>query len=156
VDDPIVAQSAAISSCTYVAVPGEKMAMATVWTGENAKNYLIDESAQLQDGCNLHFSASTNPEQPTPFPPDLEALKSESIQDLLIRDLEAQKGCGGSYSQLPDLGENAYTFQSIFVGAVVGVATDDAYYNFVVGDVGMSPEQALEAAKGLVQRAANP
>ncbi|NOY97677.1 MAG: hypothetical protein GXP40_00525 [Chloroflexi bacterium] len=155
VDEPILAQDAAVASCTYVAVPGEKMVMATVYAGENAKNYLLNDIAQLKNGCELSYGSSTNPEAPTPFPAEVEALRGQSILELFLQDLELQEGCGGSYSQVPELGKNAYTFRSIFVGSVIGVATEDAYVVFVVGDVGMTPEQALDAAIELVKRAAN-
>ena len=153
VDEPIIAQDATVQSCTYIAVPGERLVMATVYTGDNAKNYLLNEIAQLKNGCDLSYSASTHPEQPTPFPPEVETLRSESILDLFIMDLTALEACGVSYSQVSDLGDNAYTFQSIFVGATIGVATEDAFVVFVVGDVSVTPGQALEAAIELIKRA---
>ncbi len=153
VDEPIIAQDATVQSCTYIAVPGERLVTATVYTGDNAKNYLLNEIAQLKNGCDLSFSASTHPEQPTPFPPEVETLRSTSIQDLFLMDLVTREGCGLSYSQVTNLGDNAYTFQSFFVGAVIGVATEDAFVVFVVGDVSVSPEQALDAAIDLVRQA---
>ncbi|MCJ7435774.1 MAG: DUF3558 domain-containing protein [Anaerolineales bacterium] len=156
VDEPIVVDDATVRSCMYNAVPGEKLISVSVYTGGNAKNNLLNEIAQLQNGCNLSFKGSTKPQTPTPFPPEVEALKIESILDLYLRDLEIQKGCGGSYAQLADLGDNAYTFQSFIVGTVIGVATDDVLVYFVIGDISMTPEQTLEAAKGLVKRATSP
>jgi hypothetical protein len=153
VDEPIQASNSAVVSCTYIAVPGEKFVTVAVYEGENAKNYLLNEISQLQAGCELRMSTG---EQPTTFPPEVEALRSQSMLDLFLRDLEVQKGCGGSYAQVTDLGNNAYTFQTFIVGAVIGVATEDAFITFLVGDISMTPERALEAAKGLVQRAASP
>ena len=153
VDNPIIAEDETVKSCTYIAVPGERLVTVTVYAGDNAKNYLLNETAQLQNGCELHYSTSTNPEQPTPFPLDIEALRSESVLDLFLRDLAALEGCGLSYSQVPELGDNAYSFQSIFVGATIGVATDDAFVIFIVGDINATSEQALDAAIQLIKRA---
>lgn len=156
VDEPFIADEATFRLCMYSAVPGEKMVSVTVFEGENAKNYFLNSSTQLLNGCQMSFTATTRQQTPTPFPPEVEALKVESILDLYLRDLEAWKGCGGSYAQLADLGDNAYTSQGFIVGAVIGVATEDVYASFLVGDTGMTPEQALEAAKGLVRRATSP
>jgi len=156
VDEPFIADEATFRLCMYSAVPGEKMVSVTVFEGENAKNYFLNSSTQLLNGCQMSFTATTRQQTPTPFPPEVEALKVESVLDLYLRDLEAWKGCGGSYAQLADLGDNAYTSQGIIVGAGIGVATENVFVSFLVGDTGMTPEQALEAAKGLVRRATSP
>ena len=155
VDNPIIAEDETVKSCTYIAVPGERLVTVTVYEGDNAKNYLLNETAQLQNGCELHYSTSTNPEQPTPFPPDMEALRSESVLDLFLRDLAASEECGLSYSQVLELGDNAYSFQSIFIGATIGVATDNAFVIFIVGDINASSEQALDAAIQLIRELQN-
>ena len=157
VDEPILASATSVASCTYIAVPGEKFATVAVYEGEHAKNYLLNEISQLQASCELSMSTG---EQPTTFLPEVEALRSQSILMLLQQDLALRDDCwkaqGFSYEQVTDLGENVYSYTSFLQGAVIGVATDDAYITFLMADVNATPEQALEAAKKLVQLATSP
>ncbi len=150
VEDAIAAQDISVSSCTYIAVPGKNFVTVAVYEGDKAKNYLINEIAQLQNGCHLGFSTAS--QQPTPFPPELEALRGDSIQELLEKDLGLQQDCGlGDYSNIPELGENAYTYSKWVQGALIGVATEDALYTFLVADTSSPPDEALNQAKGFVQ-----
>ncbi len=154
VAEPILAQDAMVTSCTYIAVPGEKFVTVAVYTGENARNHLLSEIAQLRDGCQLKFSTSTGEGNPTPMPPEVEALRGDPLIDLFLKDLAEQEGCGmsrGTYSQISELGNNAYTFMTFIQGAVIGVATQNAFVTFLVADIQMTSEQALQAATELVR-----
>ncbi len=154
VDDPIKASDTAVVSCTYLAVPGEKYATVAVYEGENAKNYLLNEIAQLQAGCELSMSTG---EQPTSFSPEVEALRSQSNLELFKQDLALKEECWGGqgfvYNQLVNLGENVYSYEAFLQGAVVGVATDNAFLTFLIADVSATPEQAQAAAMDLISRA---
>lgn len=152
VDKPILASDTSVTSCTYIAVPGEKFATVAVYEGEHAKNYLLNEIEQLQAGCELNMSTG---EQPTTFSSDVESLRSQSILALFQQDLEISSDCwnahGFSYEQITSLGENAYFFTSFLQGAVIGVATEDAFVTFLVADISATPEQALEMVEELVK-----
>lgn len=150
VDEPVIAQDATVASCTYIATPGEKFVTVAVYIDENARNHLLNEIAQLQNGCQ--FSLGTASEQPTPFPPEVEALRTSSIEELFVKDLALQDGCGlGPYAQLTDLGENAYTGFTFVQGVIIGVATDNAFVTFLVADTNSSHEDALGKAKEIVK-----
>jgi len=152
VDKPILASDTSVTSCTYIAVPGEKFATVAVYEGVHSKNYLLNEIEQLQADCELTMSTG---EQPTTFSSEVEALRSQSILALLQQDLEISSDCwkahGFSYEQITDLGENVYFFPSFLQGAVIGVATEDAYITFLIADINATPEQALEAVTELVK-----
>lgn len=151
VDDPILASDSFVASCTYIAIPGEKFATVAVYEGDSAKNHLLNEIAQLQAGCELSI---TTGEQPATFPPEIEAQRAQSMLDLFKQNLALKEGCWGGqgffYEQMDTLGANAYTYETFLQGAVIGVATDDAYLTFLVADVNATSEQALEAARELV------
>lgn len=152
VDKPILASDTSVTSCTYIAVPGDKFATVAVYEGEHAKNYLLNEIEQLQAGCELTMSTG---EQPTTFSSEVESMRSQSILALFQQDLEISSDCwkayGFSYEQIAGLGENVYFFTSLLQGAVIGVATEDAYITFLVADISATPEQALEMVKELVK-----
>jgi hypothetical protein len=153
VGDAIVAQDATVTSCTYLAgAGGEKFATVAIYTGDSAKNHLMNEIAQLQNGCQ--FSLGTAADQPTPFPAEVESLRAKSIEDLWVQDLGLQQSCGlGPYSQMADLGENAYEGFAFVQGALIGVADENALATFLIADSGASKEEALSSAKELVKLA---
>lgn len=151
VTDTIPADSDTLRSCTYIAKPGEQFVTIAVYQGEAAKLYLLSEIAQLQNDCSVSYSFSTNPEEPTPLPPEVQALMSSTLPELFVMDLEVQTGCGGSYQALPELGSNVYTFQTFIMGAIIGIASDDIYVTFLYADVGLDAEQSLAVVEELVQ-----
>ncbi|MDH5506692.1 MAG: hypothetical protein OEZ02_05690 [Anaerolineae bacterium] len=151
VTETIPADSDTLRSCTYVSVPGEQFVTIAVYQGEAAKLYFLDEIAQLQEDCSLSYSYSTNADNPTPLPPAVQSLGSNSLVDLFVMDLELQSGCGGSYQALTELGSNVYTFQTFIRGAVVGIAYEDLYVTFLYADAGKEADQALAVVKALIE-----
>jgi hypothetical protein len=157
VDGPVRTSDTSVVSCSYFAVPAERFVTVTVYEGEDARNYLLNEITQLQSGCELVLSTG---ELPTTFPPEVEALRSQSILDLFKQDLSVKSDCWGGqgfkFEQLAELGENVYFYEAFLQGAIIGVATENAFITFLVGDVGAAPEQALEEAKEVVRQAVSP
>lgn len=113
----------------------------------------MNEYAQRLAGCTITYSFGTDSEEPTPFPADVEAQMDNSVLDIFIMNLEAQKDCGGYYETLPDFGANVYTFKTFVKGAIIGIASEDMYVTFVYryGYDILDAEQSLEIVKELVK-----
>jgi hypothetical protein len=150
VGDAVVAKDEVQTSCTYMAGGGESLVTMSARNEAGAKSFLLSDIAALQDNCEVIW-LNTWAGEPA-LSPEVEALRSETVLDLFINDLELQEGCGLTYEQLDDLGGNAYHFMPFF-GVVIGVATDDALVTFLLSDAGMSAEAQMDAAKELVRLA---
>jgi hypothetical protein len=150
VGDAVVAEDEVQKSCTYIAVPGESFVTVDVFKEAGAKSFLLSDISGLQDECSPIW-LNTWAGEPT-LSPEVETLRSGTVLDLFIKDLELQEGCGLSYEQLNDLGENAYHFMPFF-GVLIGVATDDTLATFFLTDPSMSPETQMSADKELVRSA---
>jgi len=146
----IPADSDTLRSCTYIILPGEQFVTISVYEGEAAKRFLIHERTQMLDGCSLSYLFSSDPGEPTPFPPELEADMDSSLLELFVMDLETQEGCGAAYKAMPGIGANAYTFSTFVQGAVIGVAGEDIYFTLLYADANMDFNSALDLAEQLV------
>jgi len=150
VGDAIVAKDDVQTSCTYMAGGGETLVTVSTRDKAGAKSFLLSDIAALQDECEVIW-LNTWAGEPA-LAPDVEALRSETVLDLFITDLELQESCGLTYQQLTDLGGNAYHFMPFF-GVTIGVATDDALVTFLLSDASMSADAQMDAAKELVRLA---
>lgn len=151
VDDPTLAQETTFSMCTYIVKPGEFVTI-TIYEEDHAKSNFLNEIAQFQQGCSLSYRATTRDETPTPLPPDVEALRSESIPELFLKNREMRKGCGGSHSQISELGSNVYALQQTGLNAAgIGIVTENVYVQYSLFITDMSAEQALETVTELVK-----
>ena len=151
VDEPTLTQETAFSMCFYIIKPGEGLTI-TIFEGDHAKNNFLNEIAQLQQGCSLSYKATTREETPTPLPPDVEALRSKSISDLFLEDRELWKSCGGSHSQMAELGSNVYALRQMGLNSAgIGITTENIYAHYSLFLSDMTAEQALEAVTKLVK-----
>lgn len=151
VESTIPASDATLSSCSYFAIPGEKFITVSVWEGENARRYFINEIAQLSDGCQLTYAYSTDPEEPTPFPDEYALLMDETIPDLFQMDLVKMAECGMESIALPEFSPTASTYYTFIEGGLVGIATDDLFVTFLYFDSAQDKAASLESVLQLVR-----
>lgn len=145
IDNVLPASDATTSSCTYMIGAGEKMITVAVWEGENAKRYLINEIAQLSNGCGLSYSFSTDAEEPTPFPDEYQLMLDETIPTLFHLQMASYQECDYEAEAIPEFGSAAYSYFIFIEGGLVGIATDDMYVTFVYYDSEQDKAASLES-----------
>jgi len=147
--DPITAENEVLASCTYITVPGETFITISTYDEQGAKSFLLSDIAALQANCSGIW-LNTWAGEPA-LSAEIEALRSESVLDLFLMDMELQASCGFPTTQLVELGENAYQFLPF--GTIIGVASENAFVLFTLQDGSTTPEDQLAAAKELVRLA---
>ncbi|MBW8010397.1 MAG: hypothetical protein FVQ83_04025 [Chloroflexi bacterium] len=151
VESVIPASDASLNSCTYMIGAGEKLITVSVWEGENAKSYFINEIAQLSNDCGLSFSFSTDPEEPTPFPDEYQLLLDETIPALFQMHTDLYQACEYGAEPIPEFGRSAYSIYTFIEAGLVGIATDDMFVTFVYFDSGQDKTASLESVLELLR-----
>ncbi|NPV77522.1 MAG: hypothetical protein HPY59_14270 [Anaerolineae bacterium] len=134
------------STCTYFTGTGKGIYI-SISLGDQAKKNLLNEIAQYQKGCSISYSGGTN--TATPFPPEVEALMSKSVLELLQMDIQMQGNCGRKVEPIPEFGPHAYAYltpTALQIGTVV-IVSGDNIYSFSYADPKLDIAQMVEKAK---------
>ena len=152
---PAPANAPGYSVCTFFTSSGKGIYI-SITMGDQAKRNLLNEISQYQKGCSVGYSGGTN--TATPFPPEIEAMMSQSVPDLYQMDIQLQEQCGGKVESLPEFGPNAYaqSGQGMFqIGSVV-IVSGDNLYSFGYADPALDMVGMVEKAKEITRAVISP
>ena len=144
---PVPANATGYSVCTFFTSTMKKGIYISITMGDQAKKNLLNEISQYQKGCSVGYSGGTS--TATPFPPEIEAMMSKSLLELLQMDIQMQTQCGGKIEPLPEFGANAYAYHGLgaFQIGTVAIVSGDNMYSFAYADPGLDIPQMVEKAK---------
>ncbi len=143
------------SVCTFFTGTGKGIYI-TITMGDQAKRNFLNEIAQYQKGCSVSYSGGTS--TATPFPPEVEALMSKSVQELFQMDIQMQGKCGGKIEPVPEFGPDTYAYLTptgLQIGTVAMVS-GDRFYSFAYADPSMDIAQMVERAKEVTRAVLSP
>ncbi len=155
VNPPTPVNAPGYSVCTFFTSTGKGIYV-TITMGDQAKKNFLNEIAQYQKGCSVGYSGGTS--TATPFPPEVEALMSKSVLELLQMDIQLQGKCGGKIEPVPEFGPNAYAYLTptgFQIGAVA-IVSGDNFYSFAYAETGMDIAQMVEKAKEVTRAVLSP
>lgn len=128
-----------------------------VLTGEEAKLSLASQILQLENGCSMSFSFSSDQPDPTPLPPEADPLIALTLPELMERSLALQQECGGpGYESLSEYGQGVYLtpFELFLPGGQVTIVTADYSLTILYTDMNMDSAAAVEAARQIIAQVA--
>ncbi len=152
---PTPANTPGYSACIYFTSTGKGIYI-TITMSDQAKRNFLNEIAQFQKGCSVGYSGGTN--TATPFPPEVEALMSKSVLELLQMDIQMQLSCGRKIEPVPEFGPNAYAYltPTAFQIGTLAIVSGDNFYSFAYADPGLDIAQMVEKAKEVTRAAMSP
>jgi hypothetical protein len=125
-----------------------------VLQGEAAKLAMINEILQLENGCQLAYSYSSDQPEPTPIPTDAEYLLEMSTEELMVQSLDLQESCGGnSYETLEEYGPGVYLlpFELFMPGGMVSIAGEDYTLTILYIDMEQDAAASVEDARQILE-----
>ena len=125
-----------------------------VLQGEASKLGMINEILQLEDGCSMSFSYSSDQPDPTPIPADAQYLLQMSTQELMVKSLQLQETCGGeSFETLDYYGPGVYLlpFELFMPGGLVSIAGEDYSLTILYIDMEQDAAASVEVARHILE-----
>ncbi len=133
--EPLGQPSAAPGVCVTAGQSGQRSFTVVVQSADVAKPGLLGTIAQFKNGCSLSFSGGTNI-TPTPLPPDIQALSSKPLAELMAMVAEGYQKCNipdGYQPTTPTIGDASYTSRldmGFLQTMYLLVASGDSYASF--------------------------
>lgn len=124
-----------------------------VLEGEAARISLASQILMLEGDCSMSFSYSSDMPDPTPLPPEADALLTLSVQELLERSLTAQQNCGGYvFETMSEYGPGVYLtpYELMMPGGQISIAAEDYTLTILYIDMAKTPEESVEIARQLL------
>jgi hypothetical protein len=149
--DPIVGPD----TCLYS--NGTASISVGILQGDVAKNSLASQILQLEDGCSMSFSFSSDQPDPTPLPPEADPLLALTLPELMERSLTLQQGCGGpAFETLSEYGPGVYLtpFELFLPGGQVTIVSSDYTLTILYTDMNMDAAAAVEMARQIIAQVA--
>jgi hypothetical protein len=150
--EPLGQPSSGPGVCVTAGQSGQRSFTVVLQPVDAAKAALLNTLAQFKSGCSQSFRSGTNI-TPTPLPPDIQALSSKSLPELMALVADGYQKCNspeGYQVSVPVIGDASYISRldmGFLQTVYLLVASGDMYASFTYAatnkDEALSKQDAL-------------